>query len=691
MNDWSLEPYRFPDSEPPKRPAAPEPVTFRADLAEPVRKTKVRRRRTFAVVLSVLTLTLIGGGVWVWAYLFADLPKIPADSVLWTTTSAPGMTFADRTGKIIATRGAKHGYRVRVSEIPRHVTLAFLAAEDRRFYRHGAVDIKGMSRALWTNITHGHVVQGGSTLTQQIAKTLFLKPDRTIKRKVQEAVIAYQLEGRMTKNEVFELYLNRIFFGAGAYGLDAAAETYFGKSARNLTLAEASLLAGLPKAPSRLALTSNFNAALQRSHLVLDSMREEGWINEAEESLALASPPQLAPEPPGEGDFGYLLDMASAEAVKTVGPNAPDLMIRLSIDSKLQTNAQTVLRQVIAADGKRAGASQGAMVAMTPDGAIRALVGGVDHRESPFNRATQAKRQPGSSFKPFVYAAALEKGIKPTDIRVDAPVRFGSWTPANYGGGYRGPVTVDEALVRSINTVAVRLGSEVGRHPLGEIAHRFGLTSIPNDPDLSVSLGAYEVSLLELTAGYQVFQNAGGRLKPFLIEQIANSRGEVLYQHPTSTMLQVYDSARAGTMVRMMEGVITRGTGTRASFGRPAAGKTGTSQNWRDAWFVGFTPDFIAGVWVGNDDDKPMSHVAGGTLPAEIWRRFMIVAHNGLAVRNFDWLPPPELVPEEEVIPEEPKALPDPRNGFYETLASEFGAASAADRDSQRFPETDPR
>lgn len=675
MNDWSLQPYRFDDAEPPKPPASP-PVFGHGGPQPPSRKKRKKGRfgRVLLGFLAVLVLALAGGGYWTWRYFFGDLPVIPEASVLWSVNRAPGMTFQDRNGAVIATRGPKHGYRVQLKELPSYVPRAFLAAEDRRFYQHGAADLKGMARALRVNMQAGVVLQGGSTITQQVAKNLFLTPDRTIKRKVQEILLAYRLEDRFTKDEVLELYLNRVYFGSGAYGLDAASQIYFGKSARNLTLSEAGLLAALLRAPSKLALTRNFNAALDRSKLVLSAMREEGWINSAEESVALVTPPTLAPEAPGEGDFGFVLDMASAEAVRIAGAGAPDLVVRLTIDPGLQTTGQTLLRQVIASDGRKAGAHQAALVALTPDGAIRALVGGLDHRESPFNRATQAKRQPGSSFKPFVYAAALEAGVKPTDIREDRPIRLGTWRPTNYAGGYSGAVTVEDALVRSINTVAVRLGQEVGRQKLGALAHRFGLNSIPASPDLSVSLGAYEVSLLELVSGFQVFQNAGGRTAPYLIQQITTSRGDVIFAKAPSAPTPVYDQRLAGTMVRMMTGVISRGTATRAGFGRPAAGKTGTSQDWRDAWFVGFTPDVIAGVWVGNDDNRPMNRVSGGALPAEIWRRFMIAAHRGLPARGFDWLPPPEAV-----APPEPEGLPDPRNGFYETLASDFSRAAATD------------
>ena len=607
----------------------------------------------------------------------AETPEIPAKSELLVANQAPGMTFEDRTGKVIATRGPKHGFPITLADLPTYVPQAFLAAEDRRFYHHGAIDPQGIARAAWVNWRARHTVQGGSTLTQQLAKTLYLSPNQTLKRKLQEAVIAHRMEQAMSKDEVLELYLNRIFFGDNAYGIDAAAQTYFGKPAKALNLQEAALLAALPKAPTRLALTNDMDAAVARSHRVLENMRAEKWITEDQLREALEHPPRLTPEAPGEGEYGYVLDMAAAQAVKLAGAGAPDLVIRLSIDPRLQAASQQVVAEAIAADGKRANVHQGALVLLAPDGAIRALVGGTSHRASAFNRAIQAERQPGSSFKPFVYAAALEAGVKPNDIRQDAPVRFGPWSPTNYEGGYTGAVTVADALAHSINTVAVRLADEVGGARIGEIARRFGFRGIPDVPNLSVALGAYEVNLLELTGAFQVFQQAGQRTQPYLIEAIDTSRGESLYAHPVPSSSSVYDSANAGQMVRMMEGVLAHGTGTRAAFGRPAAGKTGTTQNWRDAWFVGFTPDWVCGVWVGNDDDQPMNHITGGQIPAEIWRRVMITAHDGVPTHDFSWLPPEEVVT--PPITAAVEAAPDPaaisKGAFYDGLTSDFGRA----------------
>ncbi|MBP9230031.1 MAG: penicillin-binding protein, partial [Phenylobacterium sp.] len=294
------------------------------------------------------------------------------------------------------------------------------------------------------------------------------------------------------------------------------------------------------------------------------------------------------------------------------------------------------------------------------------MVGGLDYNASVFNRAVQARRQPGSSFKPFVYAAALEKGVMPTDIRIDGPVKFGDWKPENYGGGYRGAVTVENALAQSINTVAVKLAQEVGGPAISDLTRRFGITTIPPNPNLSVALGSYEVPLIEMVSGFQVFQTGGNRITPYMVDEIKTISGQPVFLHQSSSPVPAYDIARASMMVKMMKKVINGGTGARANFGRPAAGKTGTSQNWRDAWFVGFTPDYVAGIWVGNDDDKPMNRITGGVMSAAIWRQFMVVAHEKLPIRDFDWLLPDP----------EPELEADPRNDFYEVLADEFSAAA---------------
>ena len=698
MNDWTLPPYRFEDKpagqnparppefasapppppppEPPRKPEPEEP--FRADL----KHAKARRGRwiwwTLAAVVLLAVLTAASGAGYVWWKYLRDAPPLPSREALFAVNRAPGIRFEDRNGQVIATRGPRYGQRITLAGVPNYVPLAFLAAEDKRFYKHGAIDPYGIARAAWINHRAGHTVQGASTLSQQLAKGLFLTPDRITKRKVQEMYLAWKLERVLTKDEVLELYLNRVYFGAGTYGVDGASQTYFNKPASQLTLSESALLASLLKAPSRLALTRDMSRALARSRLVLANMRKEGWITAEQESRALDDTPRLSPlAVADEGDYGWVLDYATSEAVRIAGQNAPDLVVRLTIDPRLQHVGVQTVREAIRIGGESAGARQAALLSLSADGAVRAMVGGTDYVESPFNRAVQARRQPGSTFKPFVYAAALEKGVLPTDIRVDGPVQFGAWKPENYAGGYRGPMTVQDALVNSINTIAVKLAQEAGGPAIGDLARRFGITTLPSNPDLSVALGAYEVNLLQLTSGFQVFQQGGLRIQPYVIESIATQGGEPIFTHTAQAApASVYDISKASMMVKMMKKVVEVGTAKRAAFGWPAAGKTGTSQNWRDAWFVGFTPDYVTGVWVGNDDDKPMNRVVGGDIPASIWRRFMLAAHEGLAVRDFPWLLPDPA----------PLSSPDPRNGFYETLGAEF-ARSASELEPPPAPE----
>ncbi len=600
------------------------------------------RPRGWSMAAIVLAVVVIVGGLGAAAFqaaFLSDIPAIPDPDALWAVRRSPGMTFLDHNGAFIAARGAKYGARVTLAELPAYVPRAFLAAEDRRFYSHGAVDPRAILRAARRDLAEGRAAEGGSTLSQQLARTLFLSPAHTFKRKVQEAVLASRLEGMLGKDGVLDLYLNRAYFGAGAYGLDAAAQTYFGKPARELSLAQAAVLAAVPNAPSRLAPSNNMAGAWARAGRILVAMRGEGWIRQADEDQALAAPPDLAPPRQGEGDWSYILDDAAAQAGGLAG-GASDLVVRLTIDPKLQALGLASVRDVVRAQGRGRAVSQGAMVALAPDGAIRVMVGGLDHQASAYNRATQARRQPGSAFKAFVFGAAMEAGVRPTDTRQDAPVALGRWNPSNYGGRYAGAVTIEQALARSINTIAVRLTLEIGPAQVAGFARRCGLADIPANPGPSIALGAYEVSLLQLAGGYQVFQSGGGRTTPYLIESLTTTAGQSLYAHGPSSPLPVYDPLYASRMVRMLKAVMINGTGTAAAIGRPAAGKTGTSQNWRDAWFVGFTPDLLAAVWVGNDNGRPMAKVTGGELPAAIWRRFMMAAEKDVPPTDFTWLVP---------------------------------------------------
>ena len=641
------------------------PPAIRADLWNRAALARAARSRlvvagTIGAVLLALFL-----GLWVWRLAFAELPPIPDKAALWSLNRPPGATFLDHNGALIGQRGPRHGPPVALKAMPAYLPQAFLAAEDRRFYQHGGVDPLSILRALKADLAARHVVQGGSTITQQVARNIFLSPEQSLRRKLQEAALAMRIESMMSKDEVLELYLNRVYFGGGAYGVEAAAQTYFGKPAARLSLAEAALLAALPKAPTRLDPANDLAAAIARSRHVLAVMRQEGWIRPADEAFALAHPPALAEEASAEGDFGYVLDLAAKEAKTLLKTPPPDLVVRLAVDPRLQSEAAKAVRAGVGQFAPR-GATEAALVALAPDGGVRALVGGLDHRDSPFDRATQARRQPGSTFKAFVYAAALEAGLAPDDVRPDAPVKIGDYAPTNDDGLFIGNVTLAEAFARSLNTVAVRLTHEIGVERVAELSRRFGLKDIPAHPDLPIALGAYEVTLLDLVSAYQVFQHGGGRTQPYLIESISNARGDLLYRRNPRPAEAVYDERRAATMVQMLRGVIEApfGTGRRAQLDRPAVGKTGTSQNFRDAWFVGFTPDWICGVWMGDDRGRPMRRVFGGEGPASIWRQFMLAAHQGLAPREF----------------ERSTARATPRDAFYASLAADFDRDASAER-----------
>ncbi|MGH7015844.1 MAG: transglycosylase domain-containing protein [Caulobacteraceae bacterium] len=602
---------------------------------------------------------MVLGAAWFQVRYVDGLPDVPSGAALWQVRRSPGITFVDRDGAIIASRGARYGAPVSLAALPRYVPLAFLGAEDRRYYQHGAVDLRAIARAARADLVAGRAIEGGSTLAQQLARTLFLTSDPTFRRKIQEAVMAQRLESRLGKSGVLQLYLNRTYFGDGAYGLDAASRIYFGKSAEALTISEAATLAALPNAPTRLALTNDMDGAWARARKVLAIMTREHWITPDEEQAALASPPRLVARPSGEGGWGYVFDDAEAEADSLSG-GATNLVVHLTVDPTLQKEAEGAVAQAIDHGGKARGASEGALIALAPDGAILAMVGGLDHDKSAYNRATQARRQPGSAFKPFVYGAAIEQGVLPTDVRDDAPISVNGWTPVDYGHRYLGPVTVAEALAQSINTVAVRLALQVGPEQVAAFARLCGLEDIPAHPGPSIALGAYEVSLLNIAGAYQVFQDGGERTTPYLISRITTARGDVIFSQPASARATVLDPLYASRMVRMMEGVVQHGTGMAANIGRPEAGKTGTSENWRDAWFIGFTPDLLTAVWVGNDADRPMAKVEGGSIPARIWAAFMTGAEKGKPPADFSWLvPEPPPAPESQPFADVSQIAPD--------------------------------
>lgn len=584
----------------------------------------------------------------------------------WLKKSELAVTFLDRYGNEIGSRGIRHNDSIPLSEFPDALIKATLATEDRRFYEHFGIDILGTMRALVTNTQAGGVRQGGSSITQQLAKNLFLTNERTIERKIKEAFLALWLESRLTKNEILKLYLDRAYLGGGAFGVDAAAQFYFNKSARDVNLAESAMLAGMFKAPTKFAPHINLPAARARANVVLDNLVEAGMMTEGQVFGARRNP-ATAVDRRDDHAPNYFLDYAFDEMKKLVSTfpksmNERVFLVRSSIDSGLQQVADSVVENALRQYGRDYHASQTALVIADLDGSVRAMVGGRDYTASQFNRATDALRQPGSSFKPYVYATALENGFTPKSIVVDGPVCIGNWCPHNYSGGYGGSMTLTDALRRSINTIAVKLSiaigkgnAKVGRAKIVKNAKAMGLrTPLPDTPSLPI--GADEVTVLDHTVAYATFPNEGMSVTPHAILEVRTGTGDVVWRFdrdgpkPRRTLpLQV-----AHDMAFMMNKVAEEGTGRRAMLnGVRIAGKTGTTNNYRDAWFVGYSGNMVGGVWVGNDDYSSTNRMTGGSLPAMIWHDTMSYAHQGIELKSIPGIapnPPPSPTPDKNAI-----------------------------------------
>ncbi|AZO36679.1 MAG: penicillin-binding protein [Mesorhizobium sp.] len=575
--------------------------------------------------------------------------KMPAATTWSVPDRAPNIKIVSVDGALIANRGASGGEAVGLHEMSPYIPEAVVAIEDRRFYSHFGIDPIGLSRAMVTNLIGGHFSQGGSTLTQQLAKNLFLTPDRTLERKVQEVLLALWLEHKHTKDQILEMYLNRVYFGSGAYGVEAASRRYFGKSARDVSLSEAALLAGLLKAPSKLSPARDPKAAEERAQLVLAAMRQTGKISDKEYKTALSAPATRAPSY-WTGSENYVADTVMDELPDLIGDVRGDIVIDTTVDLNLQKLAEQSIRRLIDESGKKLNVTQGALVSIDDSGAVRAMVGGYDYSTSQFDRASEARRQPGSAFKPFVYMAALEAGRTPDSIRNDAPIKIGKWTPDNYGGKYYGKVTLATALAKSLNSVAAQLTMEVGPDAVVEAAHRMGIQS-DLQANTSIALGTSEVTPLELTSAYVPFANGGYKPDIHFIQRITTANGKVLYEGSTGSAPRVIKADIVGMMNSMMTGTVEVGTAKKAAFNWPSAGKTGTSQNSRDAWFVGYTANLTTGVWFGNDDGSPMKKVTGGALPAQAWHEFMVAAHEGVPVRPLPgtW----KSTPSDTIVPDE--------------------------------------
>jgi penicillin-binding protein 1A len=602
--------------------------------AKPKRSWLGRGLRFFAFC-AIWGAILLGAAM---VYYTARLP----DPILATLDQRPpNLTILAADGTVMAERGLRRGH-VRLEHLPPYLTQAVIAIEDRRFYKHFGVDPIGLVRAATSNFAAGGVVEGGSTITQQLAKNLFLQPDRTMARKLKELVYALWLEQRFGKDEILELYLNRVYFGGGAYGVEAASRHFFGKSARNVDLAEAAMLAGLLKAPSRYSPMRSADLATGRAELVLGSMVDAGFITEDQAARTRKHPAEVK----ATGDltgYPYAVDWVADLLPGLILEDNADLIVETTIDAGLQRTAQRLLRQTLDGEGAALGAGEGAIVVLDTRGAIKALVGGRAYRASPFNRAVRAFRQPGSAFKPFVYLAALEAGYAPDSVAYDEPIKLAGWTPKNYTNDYRGAVTLRQGLSQSINTVAVRLADDVGRWRVVRTARRLGIGS-PLHENPSIALGTAEVSLLELTGAYTPLANGGYGVQPHIVMRVRDGEGRVLHERRQAALGQVIALSFVGAMNEMMNATIRHGTARQAGFPtHPAAGKTGTSQNFRDAWFVGYTAHYVGGIWIGNDDGAPMRKVTGGSLPAKIWRDVMIYAHENKEPRSLPGASAPAL------------------------------------------------
>jgi penicillin-binding protein 1A len=575
----------------------------------------------------------------------------------WLKKSDLAVTFLDRYGNKIGTRGIKHNDSVPLDEMPDHLIKAVLATEDRRFYEHFGIDFLGTFRALVTNAEAGGVVQGGSTLTQQLAKNLFLSNERTITRKINEAFLAGWLEAHLTKNEILKLYLDRAYLGGGAFGVDAAAEYYFGKSVRDVTLPEAAMLAGMFKAPVKFSPLVNLPAARARANVVLDNLVDAGFMTEGQVYGARRHP--ATPVDRHEDDApNYYLDWAFDEMrhlVDTFPKSVTDryFVVRTALDRDLQRYADRTVETNLKEHGREWGASQAAVVIADLDGGVHALVGGRDYDESQFNRAADAMRQPGSSFKPYVYATALANGFKPSSVVVDSPVCIGNWCPHNYSGGFAGSVTLIEAITRSINVIPVKLSialgngnAKLGRAKIVQTARNFGIvTPLPDTPSLPI--GADAVTPLEHAVAYATFPNLGKAVAPHAALEVRTGTGQLIWRFDRDGKKpqQVISPEVAVEMIKMMNSVVENGTGKRAALdGIPTCGKTGTTNDWRDAWFVGYTGNFVGAVWMGNDDFTSTKHMTGGTLPAAVWHDIMTYAHQGVELRQLPGMAVPQHV-----------------------------------------------
>ena len=619
-------------ADPSGRPRSSSSAGKKSGKKSDAKEAPPAKRKPWVRVLRWTALVGIWGFValmGILAYYGYDLPDLEK---LETPQRRPSVTLMASDNSVLATYGDLHGGAVRFDEVPPYLVQAIVATEDRRFFDHAGVDGIGIIRAAFANLRAGGIRQGGSTLTQQLAKNLFLTPERSLKRKVQELLLAFWLEARFSKKQIFTIYLNRVYLGAGTYGVAAAAHHYFDRPPRALSLRQASVIAGLLKAPSRYSPLRNPKAATRRADQVLANMVAAEFLDPRDAKAARRDTLRLSTRQSGTG-ARYFADWLLERAVGFVGRTDRDLVIRTTLSPRLQKIGERRLRRTLKASARRK-AGQGALVTLSPDGAIRAMVGGRDYGRSQFNRVTQARRQPGSAFKLFVYLAGLESGLAPDDTVEDTPVTIDGWRPRNYDGKYRGRVSVRQAFAQSLNAAAVRVSERAGRRKVVGVAERLGITTtLKGHP--SVALGASEVSLLELTGAYAVLANRGFPAWPYGILEIRDGGGKLLYRRSGAGAGRLVQPREVAALQSMLSDVVSMGTGRAARLNRPAAGKTGTSQDFRDAWFVGFTAELVTGVWLGNDNSSPMKKVTGGSLPARLWKGFMTEALKGVPARRL--------------------------------------------------------
>lgn len=596
------------------------------------------------------------------------------------------VVFLDRFGNEIGRRGIRSDDSVALDQMPDYLIKATLATEDRRFYEHFGVDVLGTLRALMTNATGDTSMHGGSSITQQLAKQLFLSSERTIERKIVEAFLSVWLEWHYSKDQILKLYLDRAYMGGGNFGVVAAADYYFGKRIQDISLAEAAMLSGLYKAPGRWAPHIDLAAARGRANVVLTNLVASGFLTEGQVTAARRHPASPVDRTADANSPGYFLDYAFEESKRLIDDtNAPgnNFIVRTTIDTTLQAYAEEAINSVIREQGQQYRVEQGAMVVTDTEGAIRAMVGGTDYAKSQFNRAIVSTRQPGSSYKPFVYAEAFEQlGLKPSDTISDRPVCIGDWCPQNYGRSYRGQTTLISAFAASINTVPVTLSIKTGRDAIAQLSYRMGLRQ-EYPVTRSLALGVASVSVLDMTSSYAVFANHGLKTQAYGLTRMTDLNENLIWEHDVhAEKPRVLSEQTVAYMNQMMRAVVTSGTGTRAQIeGVPALGKTGTTTSYRDAWFAGFTGNYVAAVWLGNDDYRPTNNLTGGLLPTMAWQKFMAFAHTNIAVEpvfGVDFVPPPRIVADadpdevEELAPERPPSLKPAAARKLLDLASRF-------------------